>query len=51
MLERAHKVVKFIVKVKLVENSANSSVGSVIVVKVIVQTSNPGIAFPITSTP
>ena len=35
-------MVKFIVKVRLVENSANSTVGRVIVVKVMIQISMPG---------
>ena len=45
------KVVKFIVNVKLVLNNANSSVGSVIVVKVIVQTNIPGKALSPASSP
>lgn len=44
-----HNVVKFIVKVKLVENKANSTVGKVIVVKVMIQISIPGIPLAIAS--
>jgi hypothetical protein len=39
----AYSVVKFIVNVKLMENSVNSHVGSVIVVKVMSQYRAPGI--------
>lgn len=42
-------VVKFIVKVKLVENRANSTVGKVIVVKVMIQISKPGMPLAIAS--
>jgi hypothetical protein len=42
MMRSTHSVVKFIVKVKLMENNVNSHVGSVIVVKVISQKSAPG---------
>lgn len=42
MLRSTHSVVKFIVKVKLIENSVNSHVGSVMVAKVISQKSAPG---------
>jgi len=38
-----YKVVKFMVKVKDMEKRVNSHVGSVIVVKVIIQRSAPGI--------
>ena len=47
----AYKVVKFIVNVKLVLNRANNSVGSVIVVKVIVQIRIPGTALSTESSP
>ena len=40
---RTHKVVKFIVKVRLIEKSVKSHVGRVIVVNVINQKSRPGI--------
>lgn len=40
---------KFIVKVKLVENSANSTVGRVMVVKVMIQISMPGIPLAMAS--
>jgi hypothetical protein len=43
MLRGTHRVVKFIVKVKLMENSVNSHVGSVMVAKVISQKRMPGI--------
>ena len=42
MLRSTHRVVKFIVKVKLMENSVNSHVGSVMVAKVISQKRMPG---------
>ena len=42
MLRSTHRVVKFIVKVKLMENSVNSHVGSVMVAKVISQKRTPG---------
>lgn len=38
----SYRVVKFIVNVKLVENNANSTVGKVIVVNVMIQISIPG---------
>lgn len=38
----AYRVVKFMVKVKLIENKVKSHVGSVMVVKVIIQYSAPG---------
>lgn len=43
LVDYTNRVVKFIVKVKLVENRANSTVGRVIVVKVMIQISMPGI--------
>lgn len=42
VVQDAYSVVKFIVNVKLVENRANSTVGNVMVVKVIIQISIPG---------
>jgi hypothetical protein len=41
-LRSTYSVVKFIVKVKLMENSVNSHVGRVMVAKVINQKSRPG---------
>lgn len=40
--ELAYKVVKFIVKVRLMENSVNSHVGKVMVEKVMIQYRAPG---------
>lgn len=44
-----YSVVKFMVKVKLVEKRANSTVGKVIVVKVMIQMSMPGIPLAMAS--
>ena len=44
-----YSVVKFIVNVKLVENRANSTVGKVIVVNVMIQISKPGMPLAIAS--
>lgn len=44
-----YSVVKFMVKVKLVENRANSTVGKVIVVKVMIHISIPGIPLAMAS--
>ncbi len=46
-----YNVVKFIVKVKLVENRANRTVGRVIVMKVMIQTRVPGTALAMTNRP
>ena len=48
-MKYTHRVVKFIVKVKLVEKRANSTVGRVIVVKVMIQMSMPGIPLAMAS--
>jgi hypothetical protein len=40
---RTHRVVKFMVKVKLMENRVNSHVGRVMVAKVMTQKRRPGI--------
>jgi len=45
----AYRVVKFIVNVRLVEKRANSTVGKVIVVKVMIHISIPGITLTIAS--
>lgn len=44
-----YSVVKFIVNVKLVEKRANSTVGKVIVVKVMIQINMPGIPLAMAS--
>lgn len=44
-----YSVVKFIVKVKLVEKRANRTVGRVIVVKVMIQISMPGMPLAMAS--
>ena len=44
-----YNVVKFIVKVKLVEKRANRTVGRVIVVKVMIQISMPGMPLAMAS--
>ena len=49
--EVPYSVVAFIVTVRVVENNANRTVGSVIVEKVISQTSVPGTALAMTSRP
>jgi hypothetical protein len=45
-----HRVVKFMVKVKLMENSVKSHVGRVMVVKVISQKRRPGMILKMKST-
>ena len=42
LLRAAHRVVKFMVKVRLMENRVKSHVGRVIVVKVMIQYNAPG---------
>lgn len=49
MVTYTYSVVKFIVKVKLVENKANSTVGKVIVVNVMIQISKPGMPLAMAS--
>lgn len=44
-----YRVVKFMVKVKLVENKAKSTVGNVMVVKVMIQISKPGMPLAMAS--
>ncbi len=49
MVRQAYSVVKFIVNVRLVEKRANSTVGKVIVVKVMIHMSMPGMALTMAS--
>lgn len=49
--ESAYSVVKFMVKVRLVEKRAKRTVGSVMVVNVMSQTRIPGRAFAVASNP
>lgn len=50
LMSFTYRVVKFMVKVKLVEKRAKRSVGKVIVEKVMIQMSKPGIALAIANT-
>ena len=47
-IDGTHRVVKFMVKVKLVEKRAKRRVGNVMVVKVMIQISSPGIPLAMT---
>ena len=48
-MDCTYRVVKFIVKVKLVEKRAKRTVGRVMVVKVMIQISMPGITLAMAS--